>query len=326
MKRLNETKNWKCRAKPVGEFMHVFTNSSKDHRDLTDYLTEQNIQYYVVPLRAEKPVKIVIKGLPGDTKTDKIEEGLTSKGFKVAKVNQLLRFRDKKPLDIFQAHLLKSENLKDIYKLDNLNYFIIRVKKYERKTVGQCFYCQKFNHHSSECNMTVKCVLCAEEHNSRTCPNKRNPEFTPKCANFGGPHTASYRGCPNFPKIKKVTTEKTFASVLKERRQPSTTTTKALNQEIQLAEIPDAIDTGLPPSQELANISLPTDLQVNKEELTDLFRFLKQMQLILAKVSNVKQTLEEMGKTEDPYNKFFILSEEMNENTKQLSDPSSFQT
>ncbi|GBM92277.1 hypothetical protein AVEN_29897-1 [Araneus ventricosus] len=163
--------------------------------------------------------------------------------------------------------------------------------------------------------MTVKCVLCAEEHESRTCPNKRNPEFTPKCANCGGPHTASYRGCPNFPKIKKVTTEKTFASVLKERRQPSTTTTKALNQEIQLAEIPETIDTGLPPSQELANISLPTDLQVNKEELADLFRFLKQMQLILAKVSNVNQSLEEMEQTEDPYNKLFILSEEINGNT-----------
>ncbi|GBM66776.1 hypothetical protein AVEN_74321-1 [Araneus ventricosus] len=37
MKRLNETKNLKCRAKPVGEFMHVFTNSSKEHSDLIDY-------------------------------------------------------------------------------------------------------------------------------------------------------------------------------------------------------------------------------------------------------------------------------------------------
>ncbi|GBN81504.1 hypothetical protein AVEN_39290-1 [Araneus ventricosus] len=111
LKKLNDTKNLKCRAKPVAEFMHVFTNSSKDHRDLTDYLKEQNIQYYVVPSRAEKPIKIITKGLPCDTKTEEIEEGLTRKGFKVAKVNQLRRFRDKKPLDIFQVHLLKSENL-----------------------------------------------------------------------------------------------------------------------------------------------------------------------------------------------------------------------
>ncbi|GBM19885.1 hypothetical protein AVEN_186155-1 [Araneus ventricosus] len=160
--------------------------------------------------------------------------------------------------------------------------------------------------------MTIKCVLCAEEHDSRTCPNKRNPEFTPKCANCGGPHTASYRGCPNFPKIKKVTPEKAFASVLKERRQLSTTATKPQNQEIQTATTSGDTDTGLPPSQELGNIPLPAEFQINKEELADLFRFLKQMQLILAKVPNVKQTLTEMEKTEDPYNKIFILSEEMN--------------
>ncbi|GBM01545.1 hypothetical protein AVEN_209343-1 [Araneus ventricosus] len=137
-------------------------------------------------------------------------------------------------------------------------------------------------------------------------------EFTPKCANCGGPHTASYRGCPNFPKIKKVSTEKTFASVLKERKQPSTTTMKTLNQEIQSHTTSEATDTGLPPSQELANIPLPAEFQINEEELAHLFRFLKQMQLILAKVPNVKQTLAEMEKTEDPYNKIFILSEKMN--------------
>ncbi|GBM06521.1 hypothetical protein AVEN_150359-1 [Araneus ventricosus] len=164
--------------------------------------------------------------------------------------------------------------------------------------------------------MTVKCVLCAEEHDSRTCPNTKNLEFTPKCAKCGGPHTASYRGCPNFPKIKnKVTVEKTFASVLKERKKTVNLNTKAPNQNIQLAETPTSTDTGLPPSQEMVNFSLLHDLLANKEELADLFRLLKQMQIILAKVPDVKKTLDEMEKTEDPSNKLFILAEELNENT-----------
>ncbi|GBN46928.1 RNA-directed DNA polymerase from mobile element jockey [Araneus ventricosus] len=71
-------------------------------------------------------------------------------------------------------------------------------------------------------------------------------------------------------------------------------------------------NTGFPHSQELATIPLPAEFQINKEELADLFRLLKQIQLIMAKVPNVKQTLTEMEKTEDPYNKLFILSEEMN--------------
>ncbi|GBM06909.1 hypothetical protein AVEN_147847-1 [Araneus ventricosus] len=164
--------------------------------------------------------------------------------------------------------------------------------------------------------MTVKCVLCAEDHDSRTCPNKKNPEFTPKCANCGGSHTASYRGCPNFPKIRnKVAAEETLASVLKERKQPAIPTSKAQNQDIQLPETSKSTDTGLPPSQEAVNFTLPQDFHINKEELADLFRFLKQMQLILAKVPNVKKTRDEMEKTEDPCNKLFILSEEISDNS-----------
>ncbi|GBM08709.1 hypothetical protein AVEN_52782-1 [Araneus ventricosus] len=70
----------------------------------------------------------------------------------------------------------------------------------------------------------------------------------------------------------------------------------------------------LPTSQETVNFSLPQDLLANKEELADLFRLLKQMQIILARVPDVKKTLEEMGKTEHPSNKLFILAEELNDN------------
>ncbi|GBO23221.1 hypothetical protein AVEN_79012-1 [Araneus ventricosus] len=100
--------------------MHGFTNSSKDRYEFTDYLDNQKIRHYVVPSSAEKPIKIVIKELPRHTETEEIKEGRIKKAFNVAKVIQLRRFRDKKPLDIFQVHLLKSENVKDIYSLDNL--------------------------------------------------------------------------------------------------------------------------------------------------------------------------------------------------------------
>lgn len=36
MKRINEVNNLKLSARPVGELVHVFTSSSKGHRELTD--------------------------------------------------------------------------------------------------------------------------------------------------------------------------------------------------------------------------------------------------------------------------------------------------
>ncbi|GBM95459.1 hypothetical protein AVEN_55004-1 [Araneus ventricosus] len=76
----------------------------------------------------------------------------------------------------------------------------------------------------------------------------------------------------------------------------------------ELAETPKSTDTGLLPSQETVNCSLPQDLLANKDELADLFTLLKQTQIILAKVPDVKKALEEMEKTEDPSNKLFIFS------------------
>ncbi|GBN85774.1 hypothetical protein AVEN_184133-1 [Araneus ventricosus] len=63
--------------------------------------------------------------------------------------------------------------------------------------------------------MTVIRVLCEGEHDSRTRHSKTNQEFTLKCANCLGAHTASDWGCPKFPQIKKRVTEgKTFVSLI----------------------------------------------------------------------------------------------------------------
>ncbi|GBN67842.1 hypothetical protein AVEN_92080-1 [Araneus ventricosus] len=107
-------------------------------------------------------------------------------------------------------------------------------------------------------------------------------------------------------------TDSRKARISYERKEkPANSNSKAPNQNIQLAETSKSTDTGLPPSQETVNFSVPQYLLDNKEELADLFRLLKEMQIILAKVPDVKKTLDEMEKAEDPSNKLFILAEEL---------------
>ncbi|GBN60197.1 hypothetical protein AVEN_190739-1 [Araneus ventricosus] len=142
-------------------------------------------------------------------------------------------------------------------------------------------------------------------------PKQEKPRIHAKMCKLGGrgPHAASYRGCSNFPEIKSKVTEG-----LDRKEKPVNTNAKIPNQIAQLDETPKNTETVHPPSQETVNFSHPQDLQANKEELGDLFRLLKQMQVILSKVPDVKKTLEEMEKTEDPSNKLFILVEELNDN------------
>ncbi|GIX68000.1 hypothetical protein CEXT_299581 [Caerostris extrusa] len=92
--------------------------------------------------------------------------------------------------------------------LDNKNipYYIITPKGLRRIkcTIGQCHRCQLFGHSSINCRLPARCVKCA--HTTKM----ENPVF----ANCKGPHPASYRGCPKFPKPTTTNTNqaKTFTS------------------------------------------------------------------------------------------------------------------
>ncbi|GBM03582.1 hypothetical protein AVEN_107911-1, partial [Araneus ventricosus] len=246
---------------------------------------------------AKKPVKIVIKGLPIDYLIEDIKNNLTKLNYRVDKVNQLKRFKDKKLLNIFQVHLFQSENIQEIYKLTTMEYYIIYVEKYVRKTVGQCFCCQKFAHHSSGCKMEARCVLCGEAHDSRVCPMKNKENFTPKCANCGGPHTASFRGCPNFPKLKITTPGQSYAAALKGNNKIPTNTerppTTAGNQKNPTINLNNDITQEIP----------------NPNEINDLFQLLKQVKKIMDQISNIKEVLKKMENTESITTKLFILAE-----------------
>ncbi|XP_055944631.1 uncharacterized protein LOC129975593 [Argiope bruennichi] len=298
IKRLNETHNIKCKAKPSGEFFHLYCDTADDHRKVTKYFDEEKIEYYVISSRAEKPTKIVIKGLPIDTPCEDIKEELTKKGYRVDRVNQLKQFKTKQPLPIFQVHLYKSENLQNIYNEDTICYMIVRIEKYIRKTVGQCFKCQSFAHVSQNCKMQERCVICAENHDSRTCPQKNAEIVQKKCANCGGPHTASYRGCPKFPKIntnqnREIQQGKSFASLFKKpNAQPTPTSSK-----------PPTAPAPPKPAE------LPTQLAENSQDFADIFKLLNHLKSITAAIPNLKEILEKLDKEKNPQNKLFILAE-----------------
>jgi hypothetical protein len=59
--------------------------------------------------------------------------------------------------------------------------------------VRQCFNCQQYGHIGATCANTVRCVYCAEGHQSRDCPRKDAPENI--CANCEGAHAAWSTEC-----------------------------------------------------------------------------------------------------------------------------------
>ncbi|GBM42872.1 hypothetical protein AVEN_245699-1 [Araneus ventricosus] len=209
-------------AKEAVDFIKLFCEAPGDVRKLTDYLDKNKKEYFVIPGRAVKPIKIVIKGLPKDMDLDDIKTELVSKKFRVEKANQLKKYKTGEPLNIYQIQLIPTENIHEVYKLDTLSYHFISVEPYENRLHNQCLNCQMWNHGSNGCKLSPKCVVCSGKHPSKECPHKGKQETVPKCANCDGPHTASYRGCPKYPKNiqkSKIKPGKSFASAVSNNRQ-----------------------------------------------------------------------------------------------------------
>ncbi|GBN54081.1 hypothetical protein AVEN_140638-1 [Araneus ventricosus] len=216
LKRINTIQKIKCLAKESGEFVKLFVDTPEEVLKLTKYLEEQQLEFYCVADRMARPVKVIIRGLGKETKTEDIKAELKELKFEVEKVNQLGQFKTKEALPLFQVHLAKTPNVNEIYKLTSLMYHIVTVVKYENKSVRQCFKCQTWQHSDDKCHLKPKCVICAGAHESKNCPNKtatsEEQKLPVKCANCGGQHTASYKGCPKYPKMdNKVKVGGTYA-------------------------------------------------------------------------------------------------------------------
>ncbi|XP_054712932.1 paired amphipathic helix protein Sin3a-like [Uloborus diversus] len=191
------------KVKVSGEFARIFPATSDDHRAISEYLLRTKIQHYVQLAKHNRPVKIVVKGLPLTTDKDDLKWALEELGYGVKKVAQLVR-KGSTPLPIFQVHLSHTEGVEKVFDLTNILYTYVTVEAYKaRKGPSQCHRCQKFNHSSENCFMTPRCVRCGGEHLSSDCPHKAAKMDKPMCANSQGPHPASYKGCPKYKNFIK---------------------------------------------------------------------------------------------------------------------------
>ncbi|GFY13751.1 nucleic-acid-binding protein from transposon X-element [Trichonephila clavipes] len=193
----------KIRSRLTGEFLKLYTDSSEERRMAVQLLKRLKFQFYTIKSKAERPIKVVIKGLLRNTNPEEIKQDLELLGYTPERVNQLIGRKNKRPLPIFLITLPRNlDNLK-IFDLKTLSYLSIRVEGYDGKGVTQCYTCNNFNHSSENCHLNPRCLKCGENHITRDCPIKQKLE-TPYCINcniYG--HMANYKGCPSFPKPPK---------------------------------------------------------------------------------------------------------------------------
>ncbi|GFY36810.1 PRE_C2HC domain-containing protein [Trichonephila clavipes] len=191
------------RGKLTGEFLKFYTNTNELPSVIIHLLEDLKYEFYVITPQEKRPIKIVIKGLSRDTKTDETENELTELCLTVNKVSQLIARITNQALPFYLVSLPRNVHNAKLFDLNKLFFLTVRVERYESKGVTQCFSCNKFNHTAENCHLKPRCSKCGEAHQTRECAIKRVEEmFCINCNMVG--HMADYAKCSLYPKPKKV--------------------------------------------------------------------------------------------------------------------------
>ncbi|GFU83171.1 nucleic-acid-binding protein from transposon X-element [Trichonephila clavipes] len=230
MKVLN-AKYPKLRSKMTGEYLKLYTDTDDEYYEIQAFLESIKYKFFSITPKKDRPIKVVIKGLPRDTDTKDIHSDLIDAGFTVLKVTQLIGKITKEKIPVFLVSLPRNITNAKIFELKKLSYLSVNVEGYESNGVTQCYSCNKFNHTADNCRLTLRCLKCGENHQTRECQIQRTENaFCINCQKFG--HMANYAKCPLYPKQKKVTTSSSknnYTSIVNSLVRPNFSYAQATN-------------------------------------------------------------------------------------------------
>ncbi|GFY12514.1 PRE_C2HC domain-containing protein [Trichonephila clavipes] len=121
----------KIRSRLTGEFLKLYTDSAEERRMAVQHLTMLDFQFYTIKSKVERPIKVVIKGLPRNTNPEEIKQDLEILGYTPDRVNQLIGRKNKRPLPIFLITLPVILTISKYLILKTINYLSIRVEGYD---------------------------------------------------------------------------------------------------------------------------------------------------------------------------------------------------
>ncbi|GFW64215.1 nucleic-acid-binding protein from transposon X-element [Trichonephila clavipes] len=175
----------------TGQYIKLYTDSFNQYHKLSSLLENLKFPHNPITPKTERPIKVVNKGLPLNTKATNIHSDLIDLGFTVSRVTELVGNISEQLLPVFSISLPRNLTKAKIFDLKTLSCLSITVEGFERKGETQCFQCNQFNHTANQCHLTPTCLKCANDHQTRQCQIKRvDTLFCINCQTYG--HMANY--------------------------------------------------------------------------------------------------------------------------------------
>ncbi|GBM00122.1 hypothetical protein AVEN_176370-1 [Araneus ventricosus] len=196
-------------------YIKISPHSLEDRDKIIETLDKTEKEYVLSEPPESRPIKIVIKNLPPDHSKERIVRDLEENKYKVIRINQLRNFRLKTLLPIFLVELAKTPNANNIFQVEKINNFSVKIEHYRKKQrATMCYRCSGFFHSARNCKCKPRCIKCNGTHETRLCSIKSKID-NPICINCKeNGHLASWKGCPKYPVIRN-NTPPTYAQKLK---------------------------------------------------------------------------------------------------------------
>ncbi|GFW42467.1 hypothetical protein TNCV_4857371, partial [Trichonephila clavipes] len=92
----------KIRSRLTGEYLKLYTDTAEERRSAVQLLKKlRSTNFTPSSQKAERPIKVVIKGIPRNTDPEEIKQDLELLGYTPDRVNQLIGRKTKRTLPIF---------------------------------------------------------------------------------------------------------------------------------------------------------------------------------------------------------------------------------
>lgn len=184
--------------------IQFFLANPSDFRSVQKCLKDKKIPFFTFVLPEDKTLKVVIRGIPNYLENEVIAAELKQQNIQINSVTRMSNPKTKEPYPMVLVDLPRDQ--KQIYDVALLCNAKVRVEaKRRNNSTSQCHNCQGFGHSSRNCFCPPICVKCAKPHATSECKMAKDKQ--PKCVRCNGPHTASYAGCPSWPKPPKAVTK-----------------------------------------------------------------------------------------------------------------------
>ncbi|GFU02655.1 nucleic-acid-binding protein from transposon X-element, partial [Trichonephila clavipes] len=162
------------KSKSSGKYIKLNIECHDEHRNLTNIMDEdKDIEFYVIQPKENKPIKVVVKGLPGCTKPNEIISDLEDQGYTVTSCNQLIFKRTKLELPFFLIAMPRNAQNLTVLDLTHLGFMQVKIEGYSVRGTTQFFNCNNFFHTAANCNMLTRCWKCGKEHLTKDCNIKK---------------------------------------------------------------------------------------------------------------------------------------------------------